>query len=158
MAKPQAKLQDIIKYIVSQYPNRSSLTKFRLIKILYLADWRSAILRRKQMTSIRWFLRECGLQPDPDIDLPRKGTSAFFVDKVFLSVEDKEILDHAIKTSKKQWTDFISIVYSTYPFFAGNSSEDRELNLVQLASLYEKMKMEQINNDRTLSDSDSGIR
>ncbi|MBD2067352.1 hypothetical protein H6F93_07385 [Leptolyngbya sp. FACHB-671] len=153
-----ADLQSILKYITSHYPNTNRLSRFRLIKILYLADWRSALIRNKQITSLKWTLGECGLQPNQDIQVPDKRGFISFMDYPSLTVQEKEILDHAIKTSsQKNWTDFTSIVYSTYPILKQNSDEDKELNLIQLARLYNAMKDEQLRKDKTLFDTDIGI-
>ncbi|MBD2058113.1 hypothetical protein H6F88_19200 [Oculatella sp. FACHB-28] len=152
-------LKSIIKYIVSRYPKKTKLSKIRLIKIIYLADWRSAIVRGKQITSIKWKFGDCGLEPDVNIELPEKKDFGFLVEHLSLSQEDKEVLDHAMKTSaEKNWAEFVSIVYSTYPILNQNSSEAKEFDLIQLANLYKDMKNEQMQRDKTLFDTDFGIR
>jgi hypothetical protein len=149
-------LQKIIRYIVSRYPE-SKLSESRLIKILYLADWRSAILYSKQITEIKWFLNESGLRPNLNIEIPKK--TLFHIDDFPFDSKEKEILDHAIKTSAtKDLTDLISIVYSTYPILGKISDRNKELNLVQLAELYKNRQNEQIQKDKTLFDTDAGIQ
>jgi hypothetical protein len=38
-----AELKDIIAYYCKQYPHKAELSKARLTKMVYLADWKSAI-------------------------------------------------------------------------------------------------------------------
>lgn len=71
-----ADLKDVINYIYNTYPHKDKLSKARLVRMLYLADWRSAIVRRRQLTNLKWKLGENGPEPeefDQEIRLPRKN-------------------------------------------------------------------------------------
>lgn len=41
-----AELKDVIACIYSSYPQKAKLSEARLKRMLYLADWRSAITRK----------------------------------------------------------------------------------------------------------------
>ncbi len=50
-----AALKDIIAYYCDRYPHKEELSKARLTKMVYLADWKSAIVHGKQISDIKWF-------------------------------------------------------------------------------------------------------
>ena len=47
-------LKDIIIYLLKKYPHKSELSNARATKMIYLADWKSAIDNDNTMTNIRW--------------------------------------------------------------------------------------------------------
>jgi hypothetical protein len=49
-----ARLRDVVAYLCHEYPHKGELSKARLTKMVYLADWRSAIERGSQVTDIEW--------------------------------------------------------------------------------------------------------
>ena len=141
-------LGDVIGYLCDNYPYRSELSKARLTKMVYLADWKSVIERGDQMTDIRWFFHNYGPYVD-DIWHVAAGDERFdlthgynfyggvkdtiTVAKPFksksLSGKDKEMLDHVIEQTKRlYWNDFIQLVYSTYPVLTGTRGEYLDLN------------------------------
>ena len=135
-------ITDTVSYIRDSYPHKSSLSNSRLIRIIYLSDWRSAILRSKQLTDARWklngfdpvikgiFIENCLKESE------KRGKTA-----PTLSKDDKEIVDYAINTSSgKKWEELVSLVCSTYPFLTKQKSP--ELNLVELAKLYIQTQQE----------------
>lgn len=108
------------------------LTETRLTRIVYLADWKSALERRRPLTSIRWRFEEGGPSSAEVRDLIRQdldfefrvnaGEPLEFVHYKgtpnFTSLEDgdKQILDFVIdKSATKDWTEFTKLVYSTFP-------------------------------------------
>jgi hypothetical protein len=157
-----AQLIDVITYLCVRYPSKRDLSNARLTKLVYLADWKSALEQDKQMTNIRWVFDQFG----PfvyDVKDAAVADPAFVVEDTInmygapktlirlvedrgypsLSDEDQEILDWVIeKSSKMTWNDFIRLIYSTYPIM----SQDRrtELDLVALAREYRSEELAEL--------------
>jgi uncharacterized protein YwgA len=148
------KLQNIVAYLCLNYPYKSELSKARLTKLVYLADWFSAVVSGKQMTSIQWVFNHYGPYVD-DVINAVDGVYGFSINREFnmygaiknvisfeeaghinsLSERDCSILDTVIKnTQNLHFNDFIDYVYSTYPV----QSHERYsmLNLELLAKQY----------------------
>lgn len=149
------KLKDVVYYLLMNSPNRDDMSKAWLTKLVYLADWRSAIKFRRQITDIQWEFTHNGPFVYDVFDLAR-GDACFRVQNTFnafghhktlisigdkhyapnLSQEEREILDHVIRmTCGKTFASFISLVYSTYPIRTVEKYND--LNLVALAEKYQ---------------------
>lgn len=152
---------DIIKYILKKYPHKSDLSSSRLTKILYLADWKSAIDNNKQITDASWNFHHYGPYVDDfmkiarnDKDILIKDTCTMFGGKkhqielsnsfdedVNIPEFQKSIIDFVIdKTKNKNYDEFIKLVYSTYPVISSNKYE--KLDLVELARQYKKIVSE----------------
>ena len=147
-------LKDVIKYLYINYPKKGELSKARLVKMIYLSDWKSCLLYNKQITSIKWFFHNFGpyvseviesIRTDNEFDI-QKVSNMYGETKelVFLkegyslpsiSEKTKGILDFVIeKTFRLNWTSFISLVYSTYPVVKQNRYT--YFNLEELAKEY----------------------
>lgn len=145
---------EILKYLFSNYPNPSELSKARAVKMVYLADWKSAITREKQLTNIKWIYNHYGPYVHDIIELIRQdenfniksGVNVYNQPKDIIQLrnkvktnldkETKEILDFVIeKTSPLYWDDFIRLVYSTYPIV-----KEKKLNLLDLNKLAKEYK------------------
>lgn len=130
-----AELRDVLIYFCKHYPHPQELSNARLTKMVYLADWRSALLRGRQMTTIRWefshygpFVHEISrvAKSDPAFDV-RQVNSMFGNTKEEIRIkpdvpdpdlpdDEREILDHVIATTGRlYWDGFMKLVYSTYP-------------------------------------------
>jgi hypothetical protein len=153
-----AQLCDVIAYICSQYPNKDELSKARLTKMVYLADWRAAILYERQITEIVWEFNHFGPYVDDVVCLARcedafevvEATNIYGNPKEIIRLQgpaswpslldaDVAVLDHVIRSaSTKTWNEFINLVYSTYPIMTKERYET--LNLVQLAQEYKKQQ------------------
>jgi hypothetical protein len=152
---------DILKYLFSKYPNPYELSKARVVKMVYLADWRSAITQNKQLTDIKWIYNHYGPYVDDIISLLREdknfeitsGLNSYNQPKELIRLSGKvtynirettkEILDFVIaKTSILYWDDFIKLVYSTYPIL--KEKKLNELNLVKLATEYKNVLQQRI--------------
>ncbi|WP_419892805.1 Panacea domain-containing protein [Oceanobacillus kimchii] len=145
-----AKIKEVIYYFLINYPYKDELSKTRLTKMVYLADWESAKKYGRQITKINWYFDHYGpYVPDvyevalKDRKLAiNRGFSAFgspketiefdegyvdfSIEKVKLNLEQAEILDKVIEDTKYlNWSDFISYVYSTEPI----KFQDRYKNL-----------------------------
>lgn len=153
-----AQLKDVIAYLCSGYPYKQELSKARTTKMIYLADWLSAIKRGIQITDIKWVYDQHGPYVKDVIDVVRDNPQLFSVETSLnmfgekkeliklidsghsprnLSDEDVVILDYVIHaTAPKSWSEFIKLVYSTYPVIA--QSKFASLNLVELAKTYKQ--------------------
>lgn len=149
-------LKDVVAYLCGKYPHKHELSKARLTKLVYLADWRSAITRENQLTNIEWTFHHFGPYVDDVVELARSdadfevksGITMYGDEKEVITVredleypsltaDDRELLDFVIEsTRKKYWADFIRLVYSTYPIVS-KPRFDR-LNLVELAKEYKE--------------------
>ncbi|HHP0493825.1 Panacea domain-containing protein [Vibrio sp. Y29_XK_CS5] len=148
-------LQRIVAYLCSNYPHGSELSKARLTKLVYLADWFSALSDEETLTDIDWVFNHYGPYVDDVVDSVTRHKD-FSVDHTKtmygsdkwvisyhgserevnrLNERTKEILDLVIKKTKNMYfNDFIDYVYSTYPVRAQNRYTN--LNLVELADEY----------------------
>ena len=122
--------------------------------MVYLADWKSAMLYQKQLTNINWYFNHYGPYVSDVIEAIRSDND-FTIDtqknmygelkelirisekhtQPTLSDNVKHVLDFVIeKTSPLSWDDFIKLVYSTYPIVT--QPKYSTLDLVALAKLY----------------------
>lgn len=129
------KLQSIVAYLCLNYPHKSELSKARLTKLVYLADWFSAVVSGKQMTGITWLFNHYGPYVD-DVVNSISGVYGFSVSResnaygttkdvisfdgngngIDLTATDCAILDAVMKnTQNLTFNGFIDYVYSTYP-------------------------------------------
>lgn len=156
-------LLDLIVYIFCNYPRIEELSKPRLVKLIYLIDWKSSIEHKRQVTQIKWYFNHYGPYVDDIINLIKESPEYFEVtsyhnsyggvsDKIVLKKNaavvlpkpTKEVVDFVIdKTHKLSWSDFISLVYSTYP--VKMNSKYTALNLVEGAKEYKKSTRSPIN-------------
>ena len=123
-------------YILEKYPDKTHLSNARVTKMIYLADWRHAITDKKQITNIRWYFDNYGpyvwdikevAEANPDLFTTIEGSTAYGNPKLLLEIidnkyipnlseEEKKTLDHVIaKTKDLSWSEFIRLIYSTYP-------------------------------------------
>jgi len=148
------KLQKIIGFLCAAYPHKSEITKARLTKMVYLADWFSALLDRKQLTDINWVFNHYGPYVDDVVDAAHSafgfkiehqhtmyGTLKYVIsyngseDEIELEKREKEILQAIInKTQTMYFNDFVDYVYSTYP--VKTKERYSTLDLVSLAEKY----------------------
>jgi len=120
-------VQNLIDFFHNNYPKK--LSEERIRKMVYLADWRSAIVDGEQITKIQW-------------------TSIFYLwsdDSIkYIGLKEgktkadiKPKLDHVIETTK----DLVcldTLVGSTHPMLGCN--ETKELDLPELAKEYKNIK------------------
>lgn len=149
-------LELLIRYILLNYPNIGELSKPRLVKLIYLIDWKYTIENGKQFTNINWYFNHYGPYVNDIIDLMRAQTDVFqvksysnqyegitdkfnLIDKspVTLTSEVKNITDLFIDyTYKLTWSNFISLVYSSYPI--KTSLKYTNLDLVKMSVEFKK--------------------
>lgn len=138
-----AQLKGIIAYIHNKYPNsQEELSVDRLIKLIYLSDWKCAIAHGQQMTKVVWEIRES--QPYMDKRSVEKLVEVLAKIRVGsllpintkLSAFEEEIVDFVIEsTVSKQEEELNRLVYSTYPSIAKNNA-DVPIDLSRLAEEY----------------------
>ena len=145
-------ITDIAAYFCENYPHQSELSKARLTKLVYLADWESAKINGKQLTAIRWYFHNFGPYVDDVIDEVKADTRFKMIDsvnfygdkkttvglssplsrKIALPDADKAILEKVISDTRAMyWNDFIKHVYATKP--VANSVRYTYLDLVATA-------------------------
>jgi hypothetical protein len=156
-----AELRDIVAYLCDRYPHPKELSNARLTKMVYLADWKSAIERGEQLTNLSWEFSHYGPYVPDVIRLARseeefeveQGETIYGAQRELvrhetesataaaypsLKLEDKDLLDFVIRSVEdKSFTEFVKLVYSTYPIV----TQDRysKLDLVNLASEYKEV-------------------
>ncbi len=152
-----ATLSDIMAYLLREHSRlrNDAPSTARLTKMVYLADWKSAIQLGNQMTKINWFFDNYGpfvwdvqdtAKSRPDLFSIEESATVYGTPKrVFrlsnksfsplLSVEEIAILDHVLmQTYSLDWQDFINLVYSTYPVLS--SERFTFIDLVKKAKAY----------------------
>lgn len=151
-----AALADVMEYILRQYPHKNELSNARLTKLIYLADWVSAIRRGKQVTAIEWYFDNYGPFVWKILDTAKDNSrfSVEYSNNYFgspkavircddapahteneLSDEERECVDFAIEQTKDLgWDSFIRLVYSTHPVIT--SERYNKLDLVGKAKEY----------------------
>lgn len=146
-------VSEIAAYFCENYPHKSELSKARLTKLVYLADWEAAKRDGKQLTNIKWYFHNFGPYVDDVIDevvndsrfevltstnfygdnKTTIGISQSAKSKIELSANQAEILDKVISDTRSMyWNDFINHVYSTEP--VANTVRYSDLDLVGTAS------------------------
>ena len=151
-------LLDIIIYIFSNYEKVEELSKPRLVKLIYLIDWKYSIEKGEQFTDIKWYFNHYGPYVDDVINLIKKESDIFTVDsylnqyggssdRIIMKRDVKVVLDTNVKSTADfilkntvmlNWTDFISLVYSTYPI--KTNSKYTYLDLKKDAELFKANK------------------
>jgi len=142
-----AKIRDVAAYFCRKYPHKSELSKTRLTKLVYLADWESVKRNGKQITPIRWYFHNFGpyvdnviLEVQSDNRFELITSLNFYGDqKTVISLKDDarlsgltdeeiEILENVIdETSPMYWDGFIKHVYSTEPIVSRDRYEFLDL-------------------------------
>jgi hypothetical protein len=153
-----ATIRDAVAYLVANYPHKDELSKARLTKMVYLADWKAALDHGRQITDIDWRFHHFGPYVD-DVHRTALEDPAFVVKlernyygnlkerielvdpsrtMVTLHQWEKDIFKHVINETKPlNWNAFIKLVYSTYPILSG--SRGARLNLVESSKAYKEV-------------------
>ncbi|MNL38335.1 hypothetical protein D3C87_1605380 [compost metagenome] len=128
--------------------------------MIYLADWKNVLLTQEQISDTKWYYNHYGPFVKNIIDDIKKSEyfeifpsqNSYGGDKEIiklkeninddilnLSSNERETIDFVINIcSKLNWSDFITLVYSTYPVM--NNPKMSELNLIKAAKEYQKTK------------------
>ncbi|MFG0336174.1 MAG: Panacea domain-containing protein [Maioricimonas sp. JB049] len=150
-----ANLRDIMTYLCEHYPYKDDLSRAKLTKLVYLADWKSAIDYGRPISDIEWYFDNYGpfvwkvwntASENPETFEIERSENMFGNPKhvirltggaapANLEPAERAVLDHVISTTKDLgWNDFIKLVYSTYPVVS--SERYSQLDLVLKAKEY----------------------
>jgi hypothetical protein len=145
------KIDELVRYICKKYPLPKELSKARITKIVYLADWEACRRQGEQLTDIKWFFHNFGPYVDDVVNSARESeyleiveTQNFYGEKKeVIAVKDDSpmpevdkfaaeiVLSVLEKTKNMYWNDFIAYVYSTDPI--AESERYSVLNLKNFA-------------------------
>lgn len=131
------KVDNVLRYIINNYPYPDELSKTRTTKLIYLVDWKSVQKTGHQITEIEWYFDHYGpyvsdvfdtADEDSEIRISEKvsnfGTKKYIVESKLskeklrceLSSEESDIIDEVIDETKfLSWNAFIDFVYATPP-------------------------------------------
>ena len=137
----------VFYYIHKSYPERDNLDLERLIKIVFLADWKASISSLgKAITDVKWEI----ISSEPQMDKDSLKKIIDFVGKKDLKISMGNIevkLLNAIKPGQKKIIDFVidsvkdksdseltQLVNSTFPALTQDETDD--VDLPELAKHY----------------------
>ncbi len=130
-----SKIADVAAYFCKHYPHKSELSKTRLTKLVYLADWEAAKRKGRQVTDIEWYFHNFGpyvddvieaVQEDPRFEIIQ-ALNYYGEPKVEVRLSGKEaasggldneeinILDSVIETTSPMYWDSLSNTYTVLP-------------------------------------------
>lgn len=133
---------ELFKIIISVYPQKQELTRDRLVKLTYLSDWRSAIINKKQITNIKWYINNYGPYIENMYDILKEKSfdinDSIEERKKFdgeIATEIMTVVDFIInKTKELNNNDFATLVFSTFPL--ATSTKYSYVDLVEKAKQY----------------------
>lgn len=147
---------NILDYLYLQYPNSNQLSISRVMKLLYLIEWRFAITKFDKLTDIDWLKTEYGpfykslrsifnessnFEVIIKIDNHNKEQLVInFLNKkenFILRNDTKEVVDFVIAHCMSySWTELNTLVNSTYGVL--NTPQGQLINIVVSAKQYIK--------------------
>ncbi|MDY5186050.1 Panacea domain-containing protein [Helicobacter trogontum] len=148
---------DVAGYFIKN--SKIVLSKGRLNKLIYLADWKNCLEHNEQLTTIQWKFNHYGPYVDEIQNVIGNDSKKRIVitnkinyfgsTKYELSVkkddfippteQQKAVLDLILQvTNNLNWSDFINLVYSTYPIKVSIRGEI--MDLVKLSTEYKDKK------------------
>ena len=109
---------DVLAYLRRRYPRPAGLSGVRLRRMAYLADWKSAIERGRQMTGLSWVFGDRGpdchearLLVEAELSRPPRG---LFARCPSLTTEDRRLLRFVVRSVReKGYPEVEKLVYST---------------------------------------------
>lgn len=150
-------LNNILVYLFNNYPNSKELSFSRVMKLLYLIDWKYSITKYERLTDLNWILNQFGPYNSSLLDI--MDNSNDFEIKRIVNEENKNIIlinflergDYDLKAEAKRtiefvinhcnkmsWSEVNNLVNSTFPIIRGKINS--ELNLLELAKEYKNIK------------------
>ena len=141
----------VIEYLGGNFPQGRELEKEQLEKLVYLTDWISSILQKKQFTDLEWSFGHSGpksknffeeIEKDKNIVLEKQKERSGFLKEIIkikagtkersFKESDKVILEYVLETTKGLDEEELNqLVYSSYPILV--STRGSKLDLVKLA-------------------------
>lgn len=152
-------VDDIVGYICKNFPHNEELSKGRITKLIFLADWFMCLAYARQISPIVWYVNQYGpftedidnlLQSNPLFTLKETdnyygGNKKFFFLKDanefqdHLPEDDRKILLSVInKTQDLSWDKFRKVVLNSYPLSTNDNTNYQQINLISLSASYRK--------------------
>lgn len=148
---------NILDYLYLNYPNSNQLSYSRVMKLLYLIEWRCAITKFDKLTDIEWIATKYGpfyktlrsiFTESSNFDVSVRFDEndreqlliKFFNNKnnILLAERTKEIVDFVIEHCKDyDWTELNNLVNSTFAVL--NTNEGQIIDIVALAKKYKNV-------------------
>lgn len=139
MAEPA----DVVAYLRDHHPRPGELSRVRLLRMAYLADWKSAIERGNQLIGVAWTFEEEGPycpKAGRAVHLELSGEGRSGSGYPSLTEEDGRLLDFVVRSAEgKGYAELERLVYSTYPI-ATYPRRGSHLDLVALAKEYARAR------------------
>lgn len=145
---------NILDYLYLQYPNSNQLSISRVMKLLYLIEWRYAITKFEKLTDVEWMQTEYGpfykalrgiFNESSNFEVSIKlddnkneQTVITFLNKkenLNLKADTKEVVNFVIEHCKDySWKELNNLVKSTYGVL--NTPQGQIIDVVNLARKY----------------------
>jgi hypothetical protein len=156
-----AKLQDVLAYLLENYPHESERTEGRITRTIFLADWKHVLEQGEQITDIHWFSQPGGPYVRDIVETARAHPELFRVEPEYtissgqqksitcvncayrprLDHPERRAIDHVIQVTKSlDRVEFARLVTSTYPVLA--SERYTFLDLKQAAAQYQRSQVD----------------
>ena len=154
-----ATVQDLASYLIPRaMAPREYVSLPRLIKLMYLADWREALACQSQITNVNWKIGSCGPSADEIYEQLRSDVTRFSISSIAdkfgnpktivrcltgagdtgaLTESQRAATDFILRIARnKPWESLTSLVSSTFP--VATSETGAILNLPELAVKYQR--------------------
>lgn len=148
------RLINILDYLYLNYPNANQLSISRVMKLLYLIEWRYAITKFEKLTDIEWMQTEFGpyykslrvifsessnFEVSIKLDDNKKEqiVITFLNKKNNLNIKNdaKQVVDFVIQHCKDySWQELNNLVNSTYSVL--NTPQGHMIDIVTMAKKY----------------------
>lgn len=145
---------NILDYLYLQYPNSNQLSISRVMKLLYLIEWRYAITKFEKLTDVEWMQTQYGpfykalrgifnessnFEVSIKLDDSKKEqTIITFLnvkENLNLKADTKEVANFVIQHCKDySWSELHNLVSSTYGVL--NTQQGQIIDIVNLALKY----------------------
>lgn len=148
-----ASVMDVLLYLCGKAPKEHTMPVTRLMRLAYLADWKSAIDLRRTLTETKWEFGAWGPWSKEVHDILHEA-QAFEIEStetvygepkeivkiaeqhqaLNLQPEETSVLDFVIDSANRPFSELTRLVYSTFPLMVQEKGE--VLDLTQLAERY----------------------
>lgn len=154
-----ATIQDLASYLIPRaMVPREYVSLPRLIKLMYLADWRESLMCQSQITNVSWKIGSCGPSADEIYEQLKNDVSRFEISSIpdkfgnpktivrcvekagnvdALTETQRDATDFILSiTANRSWESLSSLVSSTFP--VATSETGAILDLPELAVKYQR--------------------
>lgn len=129
------KLEIVMEYVLSRCDSQRKVSLNKLVKMLYLADWKNYLKTGRSLSNLQWEFDKFGPTSSEAVDFAKAknnidveyslSKTGFSHENVILknrsadyelSSSEKEILDQVVEdTFNLEWEDFMRVIFDTYP-------------------------------------------